>query len=277
MTLFSNQAVRNLMVDVFDTLIKPREGKLEYVNPKSGREADGATIADQEAEAALIKGLTNILPGSLVFGEESFDADPSSVSVFQTGQPVWVIDPIDGTLMFKRGQGIYGVMVALVLGGEVASSWVYQSTQDLYEAHKGKGVTLNGAHIKPQLQKDSWFGELIIEHFKEQHYDAARMDEIINIADTAFMASAEKFPRLVTGSYKAINYGGHCKAWDIAPGLLMLEEVGAQGRLLNGQRVTLQHLVHRTANPEAKDIMIFSHDDDTYHFWRDKVKAILSV
>ncbi|MBV8535357.1 MAG: inositol monophosphatase, partial [Alphaproteobacteria bacterium] len=58
------------------------------------------TIADTEAELALTSALMALLPGSLVVGEEAVALDPAVLDQLAGDEPVWIIDPVDGTMNF---------------------------------------------------------------------------------------------------------------------------------------------------------------------------------
>lgn len=85
---------------------------------------DLVTIADQRAEEALAQRLARLLPGSNVIGEEAISADPTVRRLFREPQPLWVIDPIDGTSAFAAGEPDFTIMVALVEEGRLAAGWI---------------------------------------------------------------------------------------------------------------------------------------------------------
>ena len=77
---------------------------------------DLVTIADEAAETTLTRRLADLLPGSLVVGEEATAADPSILNRLSTDEPVWIIDPVDGTTNFAAGLPIFAVIVGLAQG-----------------------------------------------------------------------------------------------------------------------------------------------------------------
>src|SRR5689334_12949265 len=72
---------------------------------------DLVTIADRRAEERLTERLTALLPGSVVVGEEAVSADASVLQRLGGDAPVWVIDPIDGTAAFVRGEDGFATLV----------------------------------------------------------------------------------------------------------------------------------------------------------------------
>src|SRR5215470_17897885 len=103
----------------------PRYAKLAAGEVREKGPGDLVTVADEAVERRLAPELGQMLPGSVVLGEEAAAADPSRIELLDGTDPVWVIDPIDGTANFAEARGDFGVMVALVRHGEVLSSWIY--------------------------------------------------------------------------------------------------------------------------------------------------------
>ncbi len=89
------------------------------------------TVADTAAQAYLTTEFTKLIPAAKILGEESFSVDErwqDSPLLHEKGD-VFVIDPIDGTRRFARGDD-YGIMVALRQGGVVQAAWIYYPVDD---------------------------------------------------------------------------------------------------------------------------------------------------
>ena len=52
--------------------------------------------------------LLEAYPGTLVVGEELVSRDPAALDALLGDTPVWVIDPVDGTLNFAAGNPVFG-------------------------------------------------------------------------------------------------------------------------------------------------------------------------
>ena len=108
------------------------------VTKKSPR--DLVTEADVEVEVYLKQALAKEYPQYGFWGEESGQSDD------QTNR--WIVDPIDGTHSFAKGQYFWSISVALEIEGELIAGSVYApALDDLYLAEKGKGATKNGKTI----------------------------------------------------------------------------------------------------------------------------------
>jgi len=108
------------------------------VNKKAAR--DFVTEADVAIEAFLKATLTRDYPEYGFWGEES------GQSASQASR--WIVDPIDGTHSFKKGQYGWSISIALEIDGDIVLGAVYAPVfNDLYSAEKGKGAFKNGERI----------------------------------------------------------------------------------------------------------------------------------
>ena len=109
------------------------------VSKKSPR--DFVTAADVAVEEFLKETLTRKYPEYGFWGEES------GQSANQTNR--WIVDPIDGTHSFSRGQYFWGISVALEIDRELIIGAVYApALNDYYCAEQGKGAWKNGQPIR---------------------------------------------------------------------------------------------------------------------------------
>lgn len=120
-----HRPVTEIMRAVAAREIMPRFRRLEAteITAKKGP-MDLVTTADVEAEKALSRDLTALLPGSVVVGEEAADKAPEVMGALEGPDPVWVIDPVDGTLNFAEGRTCFAVIVALCRQGETLAGWI---------------------------------------------------------------------------------------------------------------------------------------------------------
>ena len=146
-------------VDILAIAQLVREVAAEEIIPRWRNLADGdvqtkskagdlVTVADHAAERALARRLGAALPGSHVVGEEAVAADAGVLALFRRPEPVWVVDPIDGTRDFARGGTTFDVMIALVAGGRPVAGWIYAPVDDvLYLGEAGSGSQMHRAGV----------------------------------------------------------------------------------------------------------------------------------
>ena len=95
--------VAELIREVAATVVLPRFRHLATDEVHQKAPGDLVTIADQESERELTRGLTALLPGSTVVGEEAAAADPGVLDRLDGRGPIWIVDPVDGTNNFAAG------------------------------------------------------------------------------------------------------------------------------------------------------------------------------
>jgi myo-inositol-1(or 4)-monophosphatase len=116
-----------------------RDLKNLTIDKKSPR--DFVTAADLAVEAFLQTQLCEHYPQFGFWGEESGQSEN------QTNR--WIVDPIDGTHSFSRGQYYWSISVALEIDGEIIFGAVFAPTlDDYYCAAKGQGAWRNGKPIR---------------------------------------------------------------------------------------------------------------------------------
>ncbi len=106
---------------------------------------------DKMAEDAIIKVVQQQLPDSLIVSEETGRIGE------QNGQPLVLIDPIDGSTNASRGVPLYSSAIAIIEGhqfGDVAAAGVFDLVhgERIVSAGGGK-VTLNGRQVSPTSAK----------------------------------------------------------------------------------------------------------------------------
>jgi len=106
------------------------------------------TIADKEAERAISRAILQAFPDDGLLGEEG-SAKPSG-----NGRR-WIIDPIDGTRDFLRGNRAWSVLIGLEVDGVVVAGVSYfPALDEMFWAAKGAGAFCNGAPIRASAISD---------------------------------------------------------------------------------------------------------------------------
>ena len=103
-------------------------------------ENDFVTEMDVKSEQLIREMLLTACPEDEFFGEEGGGATKSH------GR--WIVDPIDGTVNFMRGNRLYTISIAYELEGELVVGCVYcPGTNEMFLGVRGEGATLNGHPI----------------------------------------------------------------------------------------------------------------------------------
>jgi len=219
------------MREVTQAEILPRFKNLsdQDIHAKTSAE-DLVTAADIAAERVLTRRLPDLLPGSVVVGEEATYADPSVLDRLDQDAPVWIVDPVDGTGNFSRGDPAFGVIVALAYRGETVAGWILDPLGErLAMAERGAGATVNDRPVRVEATDGSELrdltgcafgsrGRALKGHVAPMRFIRSAAQVYLNLATNVFQYGA--FSRL--------------KPWDHAAGVLIHAEAGGYGRLLDG-------------------------------------------
>lgn len=181
---------------------------------------------DKQAEAQLVDGLSRILP------EAGFLAEEGSGQGTRNHRFRWVVDPLDGTTNLIHGLPVFCVSVALVDGDQPILAVVYNPNRDeCFTATHGGGAHLNGASIRcspGQHMADALVATGV------PHWDFTRMDEYLQ-ALTAYAKGSRGLRRMGSAAidlaYVAcgrfdVFFEYSLQPWDIAAGLLLVQEAG---------------------------------------------------
>jgi len=226
---------------------------------------DVVTAADEAIEQFLSDQLVRLLPGSAVVGEELAAKDPEWAGALAGEAPVWIIDPIDGTMNFSRGIPLFTIMVALATRGETVGAWIYDPIHDLFGvAEKGAGTTINGrparASKRNNLKSMSGGFHLKFAAPAMAASLAARAAEVGTVFEPR--GAGQEYLYLADGRID-FTFFHRLLPWDHAPGLLLHEEAGGYAaRLTDGSR-------YRVDDDPWRGPLLAAPDRDTWRVLRD--------
>ncbi|MEU1278637.1 inositol monophosphatase family protein [Streptomyces sp. NPDC005805] len=190
---------------------------------------DLVTDADRLAEKHLTASLTALLPGSVVVGEESVHADPAVYDALRGEAPVWIVDPVDGTREFVRGDDGFCTLVALAHHGELLASWTYAPVADeMAVAVRGEGARLNGAPLHAGSPEPGAPLRIAMSHpdFSSPEEKRLLLGLATDGVETRPCGSAGlEYLRVARGELDATAFSWEY-AWDHAAGLLLVTEAG---------------------------------------------------
>ena len=218
--------------------ILPRFEKLERHEINEKHAGEIVTAADIESEKRLSAALRDLLPGSVVVGEEGFAADASVIEHLAGEPAVWIVDPLDGTRNFSEGNPIFAVIVALAVAGETRAGWIYDPlADDLIYGVAGEGAwDRSGAVRLPAPPR-----EVAAMRGSVPSRPKARLQELAATKGTPvptdmlrLRCCGREYMELLRGTLDFAMYG-QLKAWDHAAGVLLHREAGGHsGRADDG-------------------------------------------
>jgi len=262
-------AVTAILREATRTVIAPRFQTLAAGDVEEKSPGEVVTVADREAEAIIAARLTELLPGVPVVGEEAVSHDPALVAAIHTEPVAWLVDPLDGTANFTRGNPHWAVMVALVRQGEAVASWIYRHTDDrLFLAERGAGAWSDGERLRcTRDRRDlrSLRGAVLARFLTDD--ERARMTPRFGaFADVTggYHCAGYEYPAIVDGHQQFALFQ-RLMPWDHAPGALLLTEAGGVARHPDG----------RDFRPDAtqRGLLLAANED----VWRDVREALYGV
>lgn len=203
---------------------------------------DVVTDVDMAIESLTRLTFAGTIP---VFGEEGFHDDTSVVE-----KPLYiVVDPIDGTKEFAKGNDEWSISLCAVQNGTpVVASIFMPDKGECFTAIKNKGVRLNGLPlnlqqasngriaVSPRQIKDPKFGEYI----RRTGLVAAEVS-----------ALTPKICALLRGEVQSAVYfpqdGQSAALWDYAAGVLLVQEYGGRISSLCGAELPFRgaDIIHK--------------------------------
>lgn len=192
-----------------------------FISAKGMR--DFVTTADLKVETLFRQSVSEKYPEDNVLGEEEGLDSPDSDSC-------WVIDPIDGTINYMKGNPDWSVSIAYVENHEIVIGVIYiPETQQLLWASKGQGSYCNDKPI--QVSGCDELSQSSIMFSRSERWPLADYLQTITRIDQLGM-----FPRVngtATISLLRVAMGqAECyfeknvASWDVCAGLLIISEAG---------------------------------------------------
>ena len=236
MPLMDPNKVADIIKEVALDKIVPRFQSLQdhEIQTKSGP-SDLVTVADLESEIELTRIFKDILPGSHVVGEEAVSKNEIDMGLLRTeSDPIWVIDPVDGTHNFAHGKPVFATIIALVKGGEVIQGWIYDIPNDrLAMAEQGSGVELKSSRVHyPQMTQSlnetrGFISRKFLPEKLKAELASVLEQEFGNIE--TYLCCAHEYLDILAGEAKFSLYS-RIRPWDHLAGAMMMEEAGGYVR-----------------------------------------------
>ncbi len=229
--------ITRIIAEVSDEEIMPRFQKLTSGDIMEKSPGDLVTTADLEAETKLTARLQDHLPGSLVVGEEGVAENNIVLDALKSDQPVWIIDPVDGTRNFANGESVFGTMVALSKAGELIASWIHDPARSRTAvAEKGAGAELSGKKL--QVRDITAFERMTVT-LSFSHRKWIEQRAIDGLGPVPHMAPrygsvAHDYISLACGEFHCAQYR-RLNPWDHAPGVLIHREAGGFDKMIASQ------------------------------------------
>lgn len=190
---------------------------------------DGSPVtpADKEGETIIRKAISARFAADAVLGEE-FPETPG------TSGYRWVIDPIDGTRSFVRGQPTFAVLIGIEhLGSVVGGVALFPALQESLWAARGTGAWWSTPHqgtLPARVSRTQHLHESIVESLWPRSFAKHNVTPVRERLEASTWrlrtwSDAYSWAMVATGrADAAVDFGS--SLWDIAPFVIAIAEAG---------------------------------------------------
>ncbi len=208
-------------LDRIDRLQIERKGRFDFVSN-----------VDHAAEQAIIDTIHRAYPDHAILGEEG--------GALGQHQLEWIIDPLDGTTNYLHQIPHFCTSIGILDKGELAHAIIYDPfKEELFTASRGNGAQLNRRRLRVSTMKslDQAViatgeplndGELL-DRYLPQLERVSRSGCAIRRTGSAALDLAYVASGRMDGFWEL-----NLKPWDIAAGMLLVQEAGGTVRELSG-------------------------------------------
>lgn len=224
--------------------IVPRFRTLAADDIREKKPGDLVTVADEATERALDQKLRDLLPGSVVVGEEAVARDASILGRIDEDAPAWIVDPVDGTANFAAGLPLFAVMVSLAHRGEAVAAWIHDPlTGATVTAQRGEGAWLDGRRlaVAPSYDPASMSGAVSFRYGKRPliRKIAGRTERVGSVFQ--LRCAGQEYLALARAQSHFSLYH-RLMPWDHAAGQLIHREAGGYSARLDGSEYRPRHV-----------------------------------
>lgn len=237
----------------YDLMRQKGLAEAQVIKDGIAKEINWITQSDIELHQLAIKKLMEKFPEAEILAEEKIEEfNPRSLEGFnkghlygkEKGRDKWIVDMLDGTSNFARGDPHFGIQMALERNGEVAMGIIFRPvTNDWFVAFKDGGAWYGyGNKFNPEAARQ--IGVSSRQGWQELRMEfEANMKRILPDAKLIGQQGSEKwrvygtavwdFPAIAEGANDGLIARGPTP-YDIAPGGLLVEEAGGQVTDIDG-------------------------------------------
>jgi len=179
------------------------------------------TEADLAIDTALREMLVTARPDYGWLSEETED----SMDRLEA-ERVFIVDPLDGTRAFVKGERSFSHVLAVAEAGEVIAAAVFLPMLDrMFTAVRGEGAALNGAPIRHSGRAGLEGATMLAARPALQPEFWSRRPPMVDLHSRPSLAYRQCL--VAQGRFDAMLTLRDSWHWDLAAGALILEEAGA--------------------------------------------------
>ena len=184
---------------------------------------DFVTAADGAVEALLRRRIAEAFPSDGFLGEEGGGSHSADL---------WVVDPIDGTANFARGEPHWAVSIGFLRNNVPEIGVLAVPTlKELFAARRGHGATCNGAPIRVSTVDDMRTAAVEIGWSPRRPTKSyiALVAKVMDMGATVKRSASGALGMAWTACGRVDAYLElHINCWDVAAGMVLASEAGAK-------------------------------------------------
>lgn len=216
---------------------------------------DLVTEVDRASERMIHRILHRAFPTFGFLGEEHGQRREASVHR-------WIVDPVDGTINFVHGMPFFGISIGLEHKGSLVAGVIYDPMrQHLFMGTRGHGAFLNGRRLR--VSRHRTLGESLLStgfssKFRTTPQPYLRWFQTLEARTHAVrrLGSTALCLAYVAAGWLDGFYERDLWPWDIAAGLLLVEEAGGRVSNFSGKPVTLTECRVVASNGRIHEAML---------------------
>ncbi len=240
----SLETLRDILVPAAREELLPRFNRISFTH-----KADGSVLteADYAVQERVARELLQAWPDTVFLGEEM--SVEQQQRMIASPEPVWCLDPLDGTSNYAAGIPYFCVALGLFSQGEVRLGMVYDPVRDeCFAASAEQGATLNGAPlVVPESGLPLERATALVDFKRLDPELAMRLvREIPYASQRSFGSVALDWCWLAAGR-SHVYLHGRSNVWDYAAGQFIFQRAGGLSCTLDGEAIFTQALTPRSS------------------------------
>ncbi len=215
---------------------------------------DLVTEVDRQSEQEIIQVIRRAYPNHAILGEETGFTESKDGNDF-----CWVIDPLDGTTNYLHGIPHFAISIAVKSSENIEVGVIYDPIRnELFSAARGKGSHLNDRRMRISPNK-KLENTIIGTGFPPSAHSDDEAKPYLKIFETIFPkvggirragAAALDLAYVAAGRFDGF-WEASLKEWDMAAGVLLVQEAGGMMGDFRGEKNYLHNGNIIAGNPKV--------------------------
>ncbi len=184
---------------------------------------------------------------------------PADTETRLTQDSLFVVDPIDGTHAFTRGDARWAVSIALVEHGRPIVGVIHAPARgETFVGARGLGAFLNGERLAP-APRATIFGAIVVAP-RPLHAPLSQLPQSLTLAPRT-PSLALRLVDIAAGRHDLVISSPNARDWDIAAADVVLNEAGVAleevegGRLIYNRRSSRRGMLVAAPRPLLEDTL----------------------